>query len=163
MQQVLLGSARLSDIFLTVKICLEKQIMRCSLPRKRFTTVPFEEVNYFCIYAVDLARGVLKTSCRHWFPKVRFLNDARRWRKTSKATHDSVARVSRGTRRGLDFELRQPDPKLKSGCSVWQTLWLTIVWEFLHGNEYEHIFLSACLAESFPIGSERKHKVDFFA
>ena len=24
-------------------------------------------------------------------------------------------------------------------------------------------FLSACLVESFPIGPERKHKVDFFA
>ena len=26
-----------------------------------------------------------------------------------------------------------------------------------------HIFLSACLVESFLIGPERKHKVDFFA
>ena len=42
--------------FPTVKICLEKQIMRCTLPRKRFTAVPFGEVNYFCIYAVDLAK-----------------------------------------------------------------------------------------------------------
>ena len=25
------------------------------------------------------------------------------------------------------------------------------------------LFLSACLVESFPIGPERKHKVDFFA
>ena len=39
-----------------------KQIMRCSLPRKRFTAVPFGEVNYFCIYAVDPAKDVLKTS-----------------------------------------------------------------------------------------------------
>ena len=31
------------------KICLEKQIMRCSLPRKRFTTVPLGEVNYLCV------------------------------------------------------------------------------------------------------------------
>ena len=50
------------QVFLTVKICLEKQIMRCTLPRKRFTAVPFGEVNYFCIYAVDLAKNVLKTS-----------------------------------------------------------------------------------------------------
>ena len=42
--------------------CLEKQIMRCTLPRKRFTAVPFGEVNYFCIYAVDLAKDVLKAS-----------------------------------------------------------------------------------------------------
>ena len=63
MQQVLLGSASLWAIFTTVKkICLEKQIMRRSLPRKRFTAVPFGEVNYFCIYTVDLAKGVLKTS-----------------------------------------------------------------------------------------------------
>ena len=60
MQQVLLGSASLWEIFLTVKICLEKQIMRCSLPRKRFTAVPIGEVNYFCIYAVDVAKGVVK-------------------------------------------------------------------------------------------------------
>ena len=58
-----------------------------------------------------------------------------------KATHDSVTRVSRGTRRGLDFELREPN-KSKSGCNVWQILWLIIVWpwELPHGNEYEHIF-----------------------
>ena len=64
MQQVLLGSSSLWEIFLTVKICLqlEKQIMRCTLLRKRFTAVPFREVNYFCIYAVDLAKDVLKTS-----------------------------------------------------------------------------------------------------
>ena len=62
MQQVLLGSSSLWEIFLTVKICLEKQIMRCTLPRKRFTAVPFGEVNYFCIYAVDLAKDVLKAS-----------------------------------------------------------------------------------------------------
>ena len=35
-QQVLVGSASLWEILLTVKICLEKQIVRCSLPRKRF-------------------------------------------------------------------------------------------------------------------------------
>ena len=62
MQQVLLGSASLWEMFLTVKICLKKQIMCCSFPRKRFTAVPFGEVNYLCIYAVDLAKGVLKTS-----------------------------------------------------------------------------------------------------
>ena len=62
MQQVILGSLSLWEIFLTVKICLKKQIMRCSLPRKRFTAVPFEEVNYLCVYALDLAKGVLKTS-----------------------------------------------------------------------------------------------------
>ena len=32
------------------------------LPLKRFTAVLFGEVNYFCIYAVDLAKDVLKTS-----------------------------------------------------------------------------------------------------
>ena len=62
MQQVLLGSSSLWEIFVTVKICLEKQVMRCTLPRKRFTAVPFGEVNYFCIYAEDLAKDVLKTS-----------------------------------------------------------------------------------------------------
>ena len=62
MQQVLLGSSSLWEIFLTAKICLEKQIMRCTLPRKRFTAVPFAEVNYFRIYTVDLAKHVLKTS-----------------------------------------------------------------------------------------------------
>ena len=36
-------------------------------------------------------------------------------------------------------------------------------WELPHGNEYEHIFLSACLVESFPISPERKHKIDFFS
>ena len=59
------SSPRLSslwEIFLTVKICLQKQIMRCTLPRKRFTAVAFGEVNYFCIYAVDLAKDVLKSS-----------------------------------------------------------------------------------------------------
>ena len=59
MQQVLLGSSSLWEIFLTVKICLEKQIMRCTLPRKRFTAVPFGEVNYFCIYGVDLAEDFI--------------------------------------------------------------------------------------------------------
>ena len=59
------SSSRLSSLwesFLTVKICLEKQIMRFTVPRKRFTAVPCGEVNYFCIYAVDLAKHVLKTS-----------------------------------------------------------------------------------------------------
>ena len=37
--------------------------------------------------------------------------------KTSKGRNDSVARVSRGTRRGLDFELREAN----------LVLWLTIV------------------------------------
>ena len=41
--------------------CLEKQIMRCTLPRRRFTAVPFAEINYFCIYAVDQTKDVLKT------------------------------------------------------------------------------------------------------
>ena len=54
------GSASLWKIFLNVKICLEKEIVRCSLLRK--TAVPLREVNYFYIYAVDLAEGVLKTS-----------------------------------------------------------------------------------------------------
>ena len=31
-----------------------------------------------------------------------------------------MACVSRGTRRGLDFELREPNPKSKLGCNVWQ-------------------------------------------
>ena len=64
MQQVLLGSSSLWEIFLAVKICLqlEKQIMRCTLARKRFTAVPFGDENYLCIYAVDLAKDVLKTS-----------------------------------------------------------------------------------------------------
>ena len=44
------------------KNCLEMQIMRCTLPRNRFTAVPFGEVNYFCIYAVDLPKDILKTS-----------------------------------------------------------------------------------------------------
>ena len=41
---------------------LEKKIMRCSLPRRRFTEFPFEEVNYCRIYTVDLPKGVLKSS-----------------------------------------------------------------------------------------------------
>ena len=44
MQQALLGSASLWEIFLTEKLCLEKQIMRCSF-YGRFTAVPFGEVN----------------------------------------------------------------------------------------------------------------------
>ena len=43
--------------------------------------------------------------------------------KMSKATDNSVACISRGTRRGLDFELCEPNSKLKSGCNVWQILW----------------------------------------
>ena len=40
-----------------------KAIIRCSLPQKRSTAVSFREVNLFrCIYAVDLEKGVLKTS-----------------------------------------------------------------------------------------------------
>ena len=107
MQQVLLGSASLWEIFLNVKICLEKQIMRCSLPRKRFTAVPFGEVNYFCIYAVDLAKGVLKNFiavqtlisesqiCQEGVKG--FIEEslsALRSLKTYNATHDSVARIS---------------------------------------------------------------------
>ena len=72
----------------------------------------------------------------------------------------------KGTRRRGDFELCEPNPKLKSGCNVYQFLWLTMaVWYDLetHGNEYEHIFLAACLVDSSPIGPERKHKSDFFA
>ena len=52
-QQVLVGSPSLWGILLTVRICLEKQIVRCSLPRKKFTAVPF-------IYSVDLAKDALK-------------------------------------------------------------------------------------------------------
>ena len=61
MQQVLVGSAKLWEIFLTGKICLEKQIVRCSLPRKRLTAVPFREVNCFSISAVDLANSIRDT------------------------------------------------------------------------------------------------------
>ena len=42
--------------------------------------------------------------------------------KTSKATDSSVARASRDTRRELDFEFREPNPKLKSSCNIWQIL-----------------------------------------
>ena len=87
------------------------------------------------------------------------------------SVHDSVAHVSRDTRRGLDFELREPNPKSKSGCNVWQILWLTIVWEFPHGNEYKHIFFVgvSCWIISDRSGKEKKHKEkkhkvdDFFA
>ena len=144
MQQVLLGSASLWEIFLTVKVCLEKQIMRCSLPRKRFTTLPFGEVNYLCIYAVDLAKGVFN----------KFIEEtlsALRWLKTSKATYALVARVSRVTRR-----TPWTRSKVKSGCNVWQILWLTIVWEFPNLNEYEHIFCRRLLLSHFR--SVRKGK-----
>ena len=47
--------------------------------------------------------------------------------KTSKATHDSVACVSRGTWRGLDFEPREPTPKVKAGWKAKVKAWLTIV------------------------------------
>ena len=62
MQQVPVGSASLWEIFPYVNSCFEKQIVRCSLPRNRFAAVPFKEMNYFCVYAVDLAKGVLKSS-----------------------------------------------------------------------------------------------------
>ena len=39
-----------------------------------------------------------------------------------KAVDNAVAHGSRGTRRGLDFEFRGPNPKLKFGCSIWQIL-----------------------------------------
>ena len=48
--------------FLTLRICLEKQIVYCDLPLKRFTLVSSREVNYFCIYAANHAKDVLKTS-----------------------------------------------------------------------------------------------------
>ena len=85
--------------------------------------------------------------------------------KTSKATDNSVARVLRVTQQGLYFELCKPNPKLKSGCNVWQILWLITAWpwELPRGNEYEHIFLLPFLVGSFPISPKRKHKIDFFA
>ena len=43
------------------------------------------------------------------------------------AEDNAVAHVSRGTRRGLDFEFHEPNPKLKLGCNIWQILGLTIV------------------------------------
>ena len=60
-QQLLVDSASLLEILLTAKICSEKEIVRCTLPRKGFP-VPFIGVNYCRIYSVDLAKDVLKTS-----------------------------------------------------------------------------------------------------
>ena len=81
--------------------------------------------------------------------RVRLNSENERSLKTSKATDDSLARVSRGTRRGLDFEFREPNPKLKSGCNIWET------------SANTKAFL--CLVESFLIGPERKNKkIDLF-
>ena len=48
------------EILFTIKRFLEKQIVRFSLPRRRFPAVPFRGVSYCRIYSVDLAKGVLK-------------------------------------------------------------------------------------------------------
>ena len=60
-QQILVGSTSLLEVLLFAKICFEKQIVRCLLPRKG-PQAPFREVNYCCIYSVGLAEDVLKTS-----------------------------------------------------------------------------------------------------
>ena len=44
-----------------------------------------------------------------------------------KTRDNLVARVSQGTRRGLDLELCDQNPKLRSGRNVWQILWLTVI------------------------------------
>ena len=60
-------------------------------------------------------------------------------------------RFSRYTTRTW-FEFRGPNPKLYSGCNIWQILWLIIVWpwELSKGSFCELL----CLVESFPIGPE---------
>ena len=58
--QVLVGSASLWEILLTVKCVLEKQTVRFFFVRRRFTAIPFRGVNYCRIYSVDLAKDVLK-------------------------------------------------------------------------------------------------------
>ena len=56
---------------------------------------------------------------------------------------------------------------LKSSCNVWQNFWLTIVYDLESFPRATlantNTFFSVCLFESFPIGPERKHKVDYFA
>jgi len=100
---------------------------------------------------------LISKSQRSWDRVKRFIEDslsALQSLKSSKATNDSVARVSRGTRRGFDFELREPNPKLKSACIVWQISWFTIVWpwEIPYGNEYENTFFDGV---SFWVISDR--------
>ena len=83
--------------------------------------------------------------------------------KTFKAIDNLVARVLQGIWWRLDFEFCEQNPKLESGCNVWQILWLTNLWSWYlpQGNfsEYEHFFVSS----SFLISQERKHKVLLFA
>ena len=72
---------------------------------------------------------------------------------------------ARYTGRGLDFELRGPNSRLKSGCNVWQNFMIDLRMT-LRASPRKRIrtyFLLTCLVESFPIGQERKHEIDFFA
>ena len=136
--------------------------------------VPVRGVNYFRIFWVDLAKDDLKLHSikNSDFGKWEILSEvldkrciqksrsALRWLETSKATDSSVARCSRDTRRGFDFEFRESIPMLKSGCNIWQILWLTIVWprEVPQGNfcEHERIFM-CCWVTTDRYGKE-KHK-----
>jgi len=57
--------------------------------------------------------------------------------KTFKHCPDKlVASVLQGTWWGLNFDFWEQNPKLKSGCYVWQILWLTNIWpwELSQGN-----------------------------
>ena len=59
-QRVVVGFAKLWGILITVGICLAKQIVRCSLPRKIFTAVPSRGVNHCRIFSVDLVKDGLE-------------------------------------------------------------------------------------------------------
>jgi len=99
-------------------------------------------------FSLDLAKDVLKLHFRTSQVK-RYTEESRlalRLLDTLKTTDNSVARLPQDTRRRLDFEFREPNPKLKSGCNICQILWLTIVWprELPQGNfcKHGHIFMS---------------------
>ena len=63
MQQVLLGSStRPVGDFSHCKNLFGKANHALRFAAEEIYAVPFGEVNYFCIYAVDLAKDVLKTS-----------------------------------------------------------------------------------------------------
>ena len=149
MKQVLLGSVSLWKTFLTVKFVWKSKSCVAPCRGRDLRQFPWEK---WIIYVFRCRP--CKRSLKIFIPLQTLISESKislervkrfiekslstlRSLKTSKATHDSVARVSRGMRRELDFELREPNPKVKASCNVWQILWLTIVrpWEFPHGNE----------------------------
>ena len=78
MQQVLLGFSSLWEIFLTVKICLEKQIMRCTLPRLEVYGSSLRRSELFLHLRCRPGKRRLKNFIelyRHWFLKVTYLKN----------------------------------------------------------------------------------------